>query len=454
MVEASVLIVDDDKSVGKALKIVLEDEVRNVRYISNPNLIPEAIKECEFDVVLLDMNFGAGKQNGNEGLFWLDSIRKMNQTIQVVLITAFGDYELVVEGVKRSAFDFLTKPWSNEKLITTVLAAIRHRCSLKNNRRLKDRQQFLQSELLGGSWFVFGKSPKMLTIGNTINKVAPSDANILIMGENGTGKGLVAREIHAKSDRSDNVFINVDLGSFSDSLFESELFGHDVGAFTDAKCDKPGRFELADGGTIFLDEIGNIPLSLQQKLLSVIQNREVFRIGSSKPITIDVRIIAATNRQLRKEVDNGGFREDLFYRINTIQIDLPALRERKEDILQLAEFFLMRFAKKYNKPGTRLTSEAIKKLSEYTWPGNIRELENAIEKAVILSEDKDIRVDSFHLQDKDVKNSEKWPLKFEDIEKQAIIRAIENNGGKLIDAAAELGLTRQTIYNKCKKYEI
>ncbi len=455
MIKKKVLAVDDDPSVLDTLKIILSREGMEVVGIRNPNALFRTLDSEEFDLVLLDMNFEAKVMTGNEGFFWLDEILRKDPDMQVIMITAYGDYELVVRAMKEGAFDFVVKPWENEKLISTINAAcilrqtrkeLNHACR-KNDQLMKETQR-TTGELVGNS-------PKMQTLKKTIEKVAPTDANVLVFGENGTGKELVARKIHKLSGRSDKVFINVDLGSLNENLFESELFGHKKGAFTDAFEDKSGRFEIASGGTLFLDEIGNIPLSLQSKLLGALQNHEVSPVGSNETYSFDIRLISATNKDLLQEIGVGTFREDLFYRLNTIMIQVPPLRERGDDILYLAEYFLNLFTGRYNKPHLKYKQSLPDKLLQYKWPGNVRELMHAVEKAVILSSGDVLTEDDFMLENqRRPVGDHHWPLKFKDIERQAIIRALKNNNQSIVNAARELGLTRQTLFNKCKKYGI
>ncbi|PLX20070.1 MAG: sigma-54-dependent Fis family transcriptional regulator [Marinilabiliales bacterium] len=447
-----ILIVDDDLNILKSLKILLDDEFDFIKTISNPNLLLSEYKKEAFDVVLLDMNFSAGINTGNEGIYWLNEILKIDTLATIVLITAYGDVNLAVKAMKEGASDFIIKPWNNEKLIYTLKSAIKIKQSqLKINKLSKDNAS-LSNEISKPKEKIVGSSPSMKEIFSLIDKVATTDANVLILGENGTGKELIAREIHQKSNRKLKPMINIDMGSISEFLFESELFGHKKGAFTDAKEDRIGRFEIANEGTLFLDEIGNVPFSLQSKILTAIQKQEITPVGSNYTLPINVRLITATNKNLEKLISLGTFREDLYYRINTVQVELPPLRKRKEDIIPIAEYYLKFYSAKYDKPSIEMSKDAIKALIQYQWPGNIRELRHTIEKAVILSSDMTLNANDFML--KQESTSSEWPLKFEEIEKLAIQRALENNSGKMIDAARELGLTRQTLYNKIKKYNL
>ncbi len=455
MIKDKILIVDDDPSVIETLEIILTKDEKEVDGISNPNIISQTLDSKEYDVILLDMNFKAGIMSGNEGFYWLKEIRKKNPDVLVIMITAYGDYELVVRAIKEGAIDFVVKPWENEKLISTINAACKLQRTRKELIQVNKKNYQLSKEINRPVEELIGSSPKMNELKETIEKVSATDANVLILGENGTGKELVARKIHSLSERSNQVFISVDLGSLNENLFESELFGHKKGAFTDAFEDKTGRIEIASGGTLFLDEIGNIPLSLQPKLLGVLQNREVNPVGSNKPYSFDIRLISATNKDLLNEIGLGTFREDLFYRLNTVIIKVPPLRERGDDIIHLAEYFLKRFTIKYNRPAIKFKHSVYDKLIHYKWLGNVRELMHAVEKAVILSS-KDILTEHDFILDSYRKppDNPDWPLRFKDIEKQAIIRALENNNQSIVGASRELGLTRQTLFNKCKKYGI
>lgn len=449
-----ILIVDDDKSILKSLNILLENEFSFIKCISNPNLVLSEYQTGNYDVVLLDMNFSAGINSGNEGIYWLQELLKLDNEAIVVMITAYGDMETAVKAIKKGATDFMAKPWNNEKLITTLKSALKIRLSQTEIKKLNQERKNLNEEL-NKSDKIIGASEAIKKIYGLIDKVANTDANVLILGENGTGKELIAREIHRKSNRKNDPMISVDLGTISESLFESELFGHKKGAFTDAKDDRTGRLEIANNGTLFLDEIGNVPVSLQSKLLTVLQNREVVPLGSNKAVPINIRLISATNKNIEKLIHEGLFRDDLFYRINTIQIDLPPLRDREDDIILIAEYYLKIFANKYDKPKLKFSTKSLEILSKYKWPGNIRELKHSIEKAVILCNGNALQPEDFMLKvGADLKKHGEWPLKYEDIEKMAIERALKNNSGKIVDAAKELGLTRQTLHNKIKKYKL
>ena len=450
--KGKILIVDDDRNILKSLTILLENEFEQVDVISNPNLILAKYKKEKYDLVLLDMNFSAGLNTGNEGIFWLNEILKIDKNATVVLITAYGDISLAVKAMKEGATDFIIKPWNNDKLVHALKSAIKIRemqlkagKGSKNDNKVENDQERLENKIIGSS-------PAIEKIFYLIDKVAATDANVLITGENGTGKELIAKEIHRKSLRSAEPIVTIDMGSIAENLFESELFGHKKGAFTDAKKDRTGRFEDAGGGTLFLDEICNIPFALQSKLLTVLQKREISPIGSNKVIPVDIRLITATNKNVETMIEQGLFREDLYYRINTVQIELPPLRKRKEDILSIAQHYLKIYSARYSRRIPALSKEAEQMLLQYRWPGNIRELRHTIEKAVILSSSDTLYPEDFMLK-QETKTNE-WPLKFEEIEKMAIQRALQNNSGKMMTAAQELGLTRQTLYNKIKKYNL
>ena len=449
------LVVDDDKAILRSVEMLLESRFEKILTLSNPNLIRENLQSFHPDIILLDMNFTAGRSTGNEGLFWLKEIKKHSEEIVVILMTAYGDIDLAVKGMKEGAMDFVVKPWNNEKLISTLQAAWRYRTSQNKVKNLSKQKESLSAELNKTNHEIISESPEMQELLNVVEKVAQTAANVLITGENGTGKELIARKLHNLSPRSNAPMISVDLTTFNPGLFESELFGHTEGAFTDAKKDRTGRFEMADGGTLFLDEIGNLPMEMQAKILTVLQNREITPVGAVQPKPIDIRLICATNKDINQEISRGTFREDLFYRINTIQIELPPLRNRGNDINLLAQYYLNHYRMKYGKPDLTITSDALNKIKSYDWPGNVRELRHTIEKAVILNEAKKIDAGDFYLNTKhDKQNGRDWPLTFDEIEKKAINRALNNNKGKLTDAANELGITRQTLYNKLKKYNI
>ncbi len=395
MQSGKILIVDDNKSALSALRMLLQLEFETVVTIANPNLIRVELAREDFDVVLLDMNFSAGINSGNEGLYWLGQIKGIAPNIEVIMITAYGDVELAVKALKQGAADFILKPWENEKLLATIKSIFKLRRSNKQVEELKQREQTIKREFNQEQRPIIGSSPGMVHMMQMISKVAGTDANVLITGENGTGKELVAREIHRKSERNRELLVTVDMGSIPDTLFESELFGHKKGSFTDAKEDRIGKFQLAHGGSLFLDEIGNLPLAMQSKILAILQNHTITPVGSNQEVHIDIRLISATNSDLEQLVSQQKFREDLLYRINTIWIEVPPLRERGKDIELLAGYFLKYFEKKYRKTGIRISTQAMHKLMKYPWPGNVRELQHMIEKAVILGDSDTLKPDDF-----------------------------------------------------------
>lgn len=451
-IPAKILVVDDDRDVLTAARVVLRQRYEIVQTEENPMRIPSLMKQSSFDVILLDMNFSAGRLSGNEGLFWLQQIIHTNPDQQVIMITAYGEIKLAVEAMKHGAADFIVKPWDNEKLEATVHAAYQHAISKREVKSLKKRQSDFSKLVNEGSIEVIGDSPAFRETLSVVEKVAATDASILLLGENGTGKELIARLIHKSSARADQPFVKVDVGSLSASLFESELFGHKKGAFTDAKEDRTGRIELANDGTLFLDEIGNVPLHLQVKLLSVLQNREVVPLGSTIPVPINIRLITATNMDIHDAVSNGKFRDDLLYRINTVEINLPSLRERKEDIPSLANYFAKLYSAKYRKGEKHLSPETVSHLQKYSWPGNIRELQHAIERAVIMSDKRELTRNDFILTPRKAASPKQEALNLDDMEKNAIIAAIEKHKGNLSNVAKELGVGRTTLYRKMSKY--
>jgi DNA-binding NtrC family response regulator len=450
----SILIIDDDEDILQAARLFLKQHVAEVHIEKKPESIPLLLKNNFYDVILLDMNFAKGATSGQEGFLWLDKIHEIDPSAVVVLITAFGDVEMAVQAIKEGATDFVLKPWQNEKLLATISAAMNLRKTRIEAINLRSRQKQLSADLDQPFHNFIGKSPAMQKVFAAIQKVAGTNANVLILGENGTGKELVARELHRQSLRADEVFISVDIGALSETIFESELFGHVKGAFTDAREDRAGRFEIASGGTLFLDEIGNIPLALQAKLLRVIEERTVTRLGSNKPIPIDVRLICATNMPIHNMTVEKKFREDLLYRINTVEIHIPLLHERPEDFPFLIEHFLKIYSKKYNKPLKNISSATLKKLGKYHWPGNVRELQNAIERTVIMSESKVLQPTDFILSPSETTEEtlvlETYNL--EEAEKALIRKAIRKHGGNISNAAKELGLTRTSLYRRLEKY--
>ncbi len=452
MPKGNILIVDDNKSILSTLEILLGSEFDKVKGISNPNQIPEELRNGDYSVVILDMNFQAGINTGNEGLYWLGQINKSNPDISVVLITAYSDVELAVKALKQGATDFISKPWDNSKLLATIKSAVQLSFSKKEVGHLRLKEKSLKEELNRDQKYIIGTSPQLIRVMNIVRKVAKTNANILITGENGTGKELIAREIHRLSLRNNEVMVSVDMGAVSETLFESELFGHVKGAFTDARENRAGKFETANKGTLFLDEIGNLSVHLQAKLLTAIQNRKFMRLGSDQSIPVDIRLVCATNKNLQEMVHEGLFREDLLYRINTIQIEVPPLRERGNDIIVLADFFLKKYASKYEKGGMKINQAAQEKLLNYQWPGNIRELQHTMEKAVILADTSILKPDDFFLRPVLSGKFDETELTIEEMEKQMIIKAIEKSSGNMSLAADKLGVTRQTLYNKIKKY--
>ncbi len=454
--EGKVLAIDDNEDILFALKLLLKNHVEKVHTETSPDGIPKLMKEENFDVILLDMNFTKDAISGQEGFEWLNKILEIDSDAVVVFITAYGDAEKAVKAIKAGATDFVLKPWQNEKLLATISSAIKLRKSKREAGDLKERQKEI-SEIQDRPFHEFiGESPEMKEVFKTINKVAQTDANVLILGENGTGKELVARALHRNSNRRDEVFTSVDLGSIQENLFESELFGHVKGAFTDAKKDKAGRFEVASGGTLFLDEIGNLTLPLQAKLLTAIERKEVTRLGSNQSRLIDVRLICATNNDIHKMVANEEFRQDLLYRVNTVEIQLPPLRERTDDIPLLADHFLKQYSKKYKKQIKRISSEALKKLNQHPWPGNVRELQHAIERAVIMCDSNVLEEDDFILSSSGHKKDEMelHTYDLETIEKNVIKKVLKQNQGNVTKAASQLGLTRTSLYRRMEKYDL
>lgn len=454
MKEAKILVVDDNKSILSALDLLLSNSCKKLKCISTPNALISELKLDNYDVVLLDMNFKAGINTGNEGIYWLNQILEYNSGISVVMITAYGDVELAVKAVRSGAVDFVLKPWENEKMLATIDMAWKLSSSRKEVKKLRLKENELIAEINHNKNQLIGSSPSWKSVMNLVQKVALTNANILITGENGTGKELVARELHQLSKRSQKVMVSVDMGSIAESLFESELFGHKKGAFTDAHTDRMGKIEAANGGTLFLDEIGNLSLPMQAKLLSVLQNRSLTKLGENTATDVDLRLICATNCKLNEMVPEGKFRQDLLYRINTIQIELPPLRDRRTDIQELAIYFTKLYANKYNKKDVSISNTAISKLQEYSWPGNVRELQHAVEKAIILSESKQILAKDFVFKIDEFAKVDAYGGTLEDMEKQLITAAIEKQMRNLSAVSTQLGISRQTLYNKIKKYGI
>ena len=449
-----ILIIDDDEDILQAARLVLKKHVSQVHTEKSPEAIPSLLKNDSYDVIFLDMNFAKGATSGQEGFDWLNRILELDPSVVVVLITAFGDVEMAVRAIKEGATDFILKPWQNERLIATLTSAMNLHKSRREADSLRSRQRQLSADLDQPFHDFIGQSLAMQAVFSVIQKVAKTDANVLILGENGTGKELVARELHRQSSRAEEVFISVDMGAVSETLFESELFGHVKGAFTDAREDRAGRFEIASGGTLFLDEICNLPLPLQAKLLTALESRKVTRLGSNKSITINVRLVCATNMSIHEMVAENRFRQDLLYRINTVELRIPPLRDRIEDIPLLAEHFLKIYCKKYNKPIMRLSPATMKRLEKYHWPGNVRELQHAIERATIMSDSQILQPSDFFFPAHEAKGDalvfEDYNL--EDIEKIIIHKAMSKYGGNITHAAKELGLSRASLYRRLEKY--
>jgi DNA-binding NtrC family response regulator len=454
MDHSKILIIDDDRDVLESARMFLKQQFSTVRMEGDPERIPHLLSEQEYDVILLDMNFKKGVNDGEEGFYWLEKILSIDPQAVVILITAYGEVDTAVKAMKNGATDFILKPWKNQKLLGTILASLQLRQSRKQVERLQVTQAALRDDIDVNYTSFIGESPAIRRIHEMIDRVAATGADVLILGENGTGKELVARALHRKSNRKNNVFISVDLGAITETLFESELFGHVKGAFTDARQDKPGRFEIASGGTIFLDEIGNLSLPLQAKLLNVLQERVVQRVGSNKPAPIDVRLVSATNMPLNEMVAEKKFRQDLLYRINTVEIRMPSLRERNGDIPLLANHFLNIYGKKYKRPGMKIDKGVMAKLMKYYWPGNIRELQHTIERAVILNEDKVIRSPELLIGSNSPRPTAEKPLTLEEMEKQFILQSLDDNNGNVSVTARLLGMTRTALYRRMRKHGI
>ena len=451
-----ILAVDDNEDILFALKLLLKQHVEVITTVNDPERIPNVLKEEDFDVILLDMNFTKDAISGQEGFDWLAKILEIDPDAVVCFITAYGDAEKAVKAIKAGATDFILKPWQNEKLLATISSSIKLKRSRKEASGLRSKQQEISAVYDQPFHEFIGNSLEMQKVFNTVTKVAATDANILILGENGTGKELVARALHRNSFHKDEVFISVDLASIAETLFESELFGHEKGAFTDAIKMKQGRFEIAHGGTLFLDEIGNLSLPMQTKLLTVIERREVIRVGNNRPIPVEVRLICATNIDIHDMVQENKFRQDLLYRINTVEIHLPPLRERTGDIPLLVDHFLKIYSKKYKKNIKGISSNAIKTLNQYHWPGNVRELQHAIERAIIMSDGTQLEGEDFLLSAPNKKFGELDldTYNLEDIEKSIINKVLKQHQGNITQAASDLGLTRTSLYRRMEKYDI
>ena len=449
-----ILIIDDDEDILFSARLLLKQHYSIVRIEKNPEQIPSLLKDEHYDIILLDMNFTGDATTGIEGFSWLKKILEIVPDAIVILITAFGNIEMAIKAIKEGATDFVLKPWQNEKLLATVSSAMKLSSSKQEIEDLLSKQKQLSNDIDKDFHDIIGTSDEMKKVFAAIQKVAKTDANILILGENGTGKELIARAIHRQSNRADKIFLNVDMGAISESLFESELFGYVKGAFTDAKEDRAGRFEVASGGTLFLDEIGNLNFNLQAKLLTVLQNRQVTRLGSSISKPVDIRLICATNLPSSELMSEKRFRQDLLFRINTVELNLPPLRKRAEDITLLANHFLNIYCKKYNKQMKKITPAVMERLCAYQWFGNVRELQHTIERVVIMSESETLQPDDFYLSSKEAKKEE-IPFDsyhLEEAEKMLIIKAVSKHAGNLTKAAKELGLTRASLYRRLEKY--
>ncbi|HEY4652038.1 MAG TPA: sigma-54 dependent transcriptional regulator [Pontibacter sp.] len=454
-----ILVIDDNEDVLFSAKMLLRKYAKEVVMEKNPKKIPFLLSNYEFDIILLDMNYSQDITSGQEGFYWLQEILKYDPSAVVVMITAFGDVEMAVRAVKEGATDFVLKPWQNEKLLATLSAAARLRSSYKEVNQLKEVNRALSAELHPAADIITGNSQPMQQLFSIIDKVAKTDADILLLGENGTGKEVIARTIHQRSSRADKVFVTVDMGAITESLFESELFGHKKGAFTDAREDRIGRIEAAHGGTLFLDEIGNLSLAMQAKLLTVLQRREVIRVGTNKPIPVNVRLICATNMPLKEMVQRNEFRQDLLYRINTVELNLPPLRNRLDDIPLFAEHFLSMYARKYKQPLKRLSDSGLARLGRYSWPGNVRELQHVLERASIMSDNRELQAEDFFFLAEDepaqtIATPANDAVKLDDLERDAVQRALDKHDGNISKAAKELGLSRGALYRRLEKYEL
>ncbi|MBS1558884.1 MAG: sigma-54-dependent Fis family transcriptional regulator [Bacteroidetes bacterium] len=451
-----ILIVDDNEDLLKAAKIYLKRHLAQVDIEKNPDSIPSLMAQEDYDVILLDMNFTKDVSSGNEGYYWLQKILEIDPTAVVVLITAYGDVQMAVKAIKAGAIDFVLKPWENEKLLATLFSSMRLRETRDEVETLKIKNQEINQALNEKFSDIIGQSRAMQKIFQTVERVAQTDANVLILGENGTGKEMIARAIHRNSPRKNESFISVDLGSVTETLFESELFGHKKGAFTDAKEDRVGRFELANNGTLFLDEIGNLSMPLQAKLLTALQNRKVSRVGANKEVPVNLRLICATNLPLYEMVKENKFRQDLLYRINTIEVEIPPLRERPEDIPLLAHYFLKVYNARYGKEISKISDGAMARMNKHTWPGNIRELQHALERAVIMSAAPVLQPEDFNLNTASLKEDETGlnldAFNLEEVEKLLIRKVLKKYNGNITQAATELGLTRSSLYRRLEKH--
>jgi DNA-binding NtrC family response regulator len=454
MIDANILVIDDDDDILLSARLFLKQHFNQVLTCRSPREINVLLSKNEVDIILLDMNYQKGASDGREGLYWLEHILSIDKDFVVILMTAFGNVELAVQAIKQGATDFILKPWENEKLFATLSAAAKLRQSNKKVKKLEKIHTSIQGDIARKFEHIIGTDESVQTLQKTLSKVAPTDANVLILGENGTGKQVFAYELHKNSLRRNQIFMHVDLGSLTENLFESELFGYAKGAFTDAREDKPGRFEMADGGTIFLDEIGNLSLPLQAKLLSVLQNRTVNRLGESKERKVDVRLISATNMPLNEMVAKGTFRQDLLFRINTVELILPPLRQRGNDIILLANHFLQTYSTKYHKNIKNISSKAAQILLTYSWPGNVRELQHVLERGVIMTDGMEITENDLQLSPQKFGNQAilQTEMPLDEMEKIMVNKAIEKHKGNISRAAAELGLTRAALYRRIEKF--
>lgn len=457
--DATILIIDDDEDILLSARLLLKKHYSNVLTRNNPKGINQLLSSESIDVIILDMNYRIGFNDGKEGMYWLKHIMSIKPEMVVILMTAYGQVELAVDSIKKGAFDFILKPWSNEKFLATIQAGLQLSKTQHKVRILESAKEALEKTIDQKFGPVIGKSDAMKRVMDVIDKVSVTDANILILGENGTGKQHIAREIHRRSEFKSGPFVHVDLGALSESLFESELFGHKKGAFTDAHEDKPGRFEMAEGGTLFLDEIGNLPYSLQSKLLTVLQDRKVSRLGEGIERPFNARLLFATNAPLNQWVAEGKFRQDLMFRINTVEIEIPPIRDRPEDIEEFVRHFLNSYKLKYHKSHLTIDKEALDMLNSHLWPGNVREIQHTMERGVIMSDGNDIKIDDFNLSKATVQPGnndigEFDSLNLQEIEKVLVEKAIEKHQGNISKAAKELGLTRAALYRRLEKFDL
>jgi len=449
-----VLIIDDDEDVLLSAELYLKQFIEVVITENKPTNVIPIIQKEKVDVAVLDMNYTTGKNDGDEGITWLRKIKSESPQVEIVMMTAYAGIDLAVKSIKYGAADFIIKPWENQKLLATILSAIQLKLSKSEIAELREKQSYLKSEQAAEKSELHGRSKGIINVRKMVEKVASTEANALILGENGTGKDIVARMLHERSHRTKNLLVTVDCGAITESLFESEMFGAVKGAYTDLNHDKKGRFELASGGTLFLDEIGNLSLPMQSKLLTALQNRKIIPVGSNKEVPIDIRLIAATNMPLHEMVDEGSFRQDLLYRINTIEINIPPLRNRPEDVSILLEYFIEKYTRKYRRPTMWLEPGSLEKLIRYNWPGNVRELQHAVERAVIMGEKSEIKVDDILPKGMRIKRQESTSLNLEHMEKKFILEALEKCSGNISRASKELGITRTALYRRLDKYNL